>query len=205
MNYPQLEFEQAKFHMSFVLPDIGTEDRLLARAIRGDQAAITEIYEKYFPSIYQFVRLQVDETGLAEDISSDVFIKFIDTVGGRNGPRQTLRGWLFRVARNEIYKHYGKIRQFPTTGLDDWLSAPSEGDLEIQFIHSVDLERARQALRMLAPDQREVLILRFVEALSLEETAEIMGKATGAIKSLQFRAVNTLRHILGEMRPESNG
>lgn len=191
--------------MSFVLPDIPTEDRLLARANRGDQAAITEIYEKYFPSIYQFIRLQVDDRGLAEDIASDVFIKFMDNIGGRSGPRQSLRGWLFRVARNEVYKHYGKIRQFPTSALDDWLSAPSEGDMEIQFIHAVDLERARQALRMLAPDQREVLVLRFVEAMSLDETAEIMGKATGAIKSLQFRAVNTLRQILGEMRAEQSG
>lgn len=191
--------------MTFVLPDIATEDRLLARAIKGDQVAISETYEKYFPSIYQFIRLQVGETELAEDIASDVFIKFIDNVGGRSGPRQSLRGWLFQVARNEIYTHYGKIRRFPITALDDWLAAPSEGDLEIQFIHTVDLERARQALRMLAPDQREVLILRFVEALSLEETAGIMGKASGAIKSLQFRAVNTLRQILGEMRIESNG
>jgi len=191
--------------MSFVLPDIVSEDRLLARANKGDQAAITEIYERYFPSIYQFIRLQVDDGGLAEDIASDVFIKLIDNVGGRSGPRQSLRGWLFQVARHEVYKHYGKIKQFPTSALDEWLSAPSEGDLEIQFIHSVDLARARQALRMLAPDQREVLILRFVESMNLEETARIMGKATGAVKSLQFRAVNTLRQLLGDMRVEERG
>jgi RNA polymerase sigma-70 factor (ECF subfamily) len=147
----------------------------------------------------------VDDPGLAEDITSEVFFKFVDTVGGRSGPRQSLRGWLFQVARNEIYRHYGKIRQFPTSTLDDWLSAPSEGDLEVQFIHSVDLERARQALRMLAPDQREVLVLRFVEELDLQATAEIMGKNVGAIKSLQFRAISTLRQILGESNVTTYG
>ena len=109
------------------------------------------------------------------------------------------------MARNEIYRHYGKIRQFPTSTLDDWLSAPSEGDLEIQFIHSVDLERARQALRLLAADQREVLVLRFVEELGLQETAEIMGKNVGAIKSLQFRAISRLRQILGESSVNTHG
>jgi RNA polymerase sigma-70 factor (ECF subfamily) len=191
--------------MGFVLPDFATEDRLLSQASRGDQTAVTEIYERYFPAMYQFIRLQVDDPGLAEDITSEVFFKFVDTVGGRSGPSQSLRGWLFRVARNEIYQHYGKIRQFPTSTLDDWLSTPSEGDLEVQFIHSVDLERARQALRMLAPDQREVLILRFVEELDLQETAAIMGKNVGAIKSLQFRAISTLRQILGESNVTTYG
>jgi RNA polymerase sigma-70 factor (ECF subfamily) len=193
------------FIMGFVLPDFATEDRLLSQANLGDQTAITEIYERYFPAMYQFIRLQVDDSGLAEDIASEVFFKFVDAVGGRSSPRLSLRGWLFRVARNEIYRHYGKIRQFSTSALDDWLSIPSEGDLEVQFIHSVDLERARQALRMLAADQQEVLILRFVEELDLQEVAEIMGRNVGAIKSLQFRAISTLRQILGESNVKTYG
>jgi RNA polymerase sigma factor (sigma-70 family) len=84
--------------------------------------------------------------------------------------------------------------------LDEWLPAVSDSDLELDFIRSTNAQRARQALEMIGPDQQEVLILRFGEGLNLQETADIMGKSTAAVKSLQFRAVNALRRILGEMR-----
>lgn len=180
--------------MAFNLPDLATEDKLLLRATRNDQAALTEIYEKYFPSIYRYIRLQVGDGETAEDIASEVFFKLISTVGRHNGPRETLRGWLFQVARHEVYRHYGKQRQFPKTALEEWLS--SDIDLELQALRSVEIEKAQRALGMLAPDQREVLVLRFVEAMSLEETASLMGRTLSAVKSLQFRAVSTLRSIL---------
>jgi RNA polymerase sigma-70 factor (ECF subfamily) len=89
------------------------------------------------------------------------------------------------------------------TTLDDWIPEPTDNDPEVQFMRSVDIERARQAIRMLAADQQEVLILRFGQMLSLQETADVMGKSTSAIKSLQFRAVNTLRSILDGIRTEA--
>lgn len=186
-----------------VLPDIPAEDQLLTRAKRGDQSAIMEIYESYFPPIYQFLRLRVQDADLAEDLASDVFVKFVDSLGTRAAPRKSLRGWLFRVARNELSRHYGKMRQYPTETLEEWVPANPETDPEVQFMQNMDVERSRQALRMLAVDQQEVLILRFGQALSLQETADVMGKSVSAIKSLQFRAVSTLRDILGEMRVEN--
>jgi RNA polymerase sigma-70 factor, ECF subfamily len=189
--------------MAFVLPDINTENRLLRLARQGNQAAVSEIYEKYFPSVYQFIRLRVDNTQTAEDIASEVFFTLLDNIGGSSGPHQSLRGWLFRVARNEIYQHYGKNRQMPTTALDEWV--PTADDVEIDFIRSVEGKRIRQVMRMLAPEQQEVLILRFSEGLSLEETADVMGKSVSAIKSLQFRATDTLRRILAESREIRHG
>ncbi|MCB9437643.1 MAG: sigma-70 family RNA polymerase sigma factor [Anaerolineales bacterium] len=185
-----------------VLPDIPVEDELLAKARRGDQEAIMHIYDSYFQPIYQFVRLRVGDSSLAEDIASEVFLKFVDSLGKPSAPRKTLRGWLFRVARHEIHHHYKKSAKLPTTTLDEWLpDSGDESDPEVQFIQTLNVERARHALRMLAPDQQEVLVLRFGQQLDLQETADVMGKTISAIKSLQFRAVNTLREILGEMRP----
>lgn len=186
-----------------VLPDIAAEDQLLARARRGDQNAVMEIYESYFPPIYQFIRLRIEDAAQAEDIASDVFVKFIMALRQHKAPHHSLRGWLFKVARNEIHQHYGRKRRFPTTTLDEWMPATSGDSPETDFIRTLDLERAQRALRMLAVDQQEVLILRFGQMLSLEETADIMNKSVSAIKSLQFRAVNTLRQILGGVRLES--
>lgn len=179
-----------------VLPDIPTEDRLLAQARLANQEAIMEIYESYQPPIYQFIRMQVGDSSLAEDLTSDVFLKFIEAIRKGKAPRHSLRGWLFRVARNLVYKHYGKVKQFPTTTLDEWLPASSYENPEVQFMRSLNIEQAREALRMLSSEQQEVIILRFGQFLSLEETADIMGKRVGAVKSLQFRAVNTLRKML---------
>ena len=180
-----------------VLPDLSVEDRLLAQARRGDQEAIMQIYDTYFPPIYNFIRLRVDDRPLAEDLASDVFVKLVMAVRADKAPRQSLRGWLFRVARNAIYDHYGKQKQFPMATLDDWL--PAGGDMESHLIQTMDAQRARQAIHMLADDQQEVLILRFGQGLSLQETAAIMDRKVGAIKSLQFRAVNTLRQILEQV------
>ncbi|HVO44074.1 MAG TPA: sigma-70 family RNA polymerase sigma factor [Aggregatilineales bacterium] len=185
--------------MGFVLPDTAFEDKLLLRARQGDQRAISEIYERFFPPVFAFIRIQVEKTDLAEDIASEVFIRLVETIGGRSGPQQNLRGWLFTVARNQIHSHYGKTRRIQMTSLDDDSPLSSEGDLEIETIRSLDVERARQALRQLLPEQREVLIFRFIEALSLEETSTIMGKSVSAVKSLQFRALNALRRLMGEV------
>jgi RNA polymerase sigma-70 factor (ECF subfamily) len=142
----------------------------------------------------------VGDAQVSEDLASDVFLDFVAAVKGRSaGPRQNLRGSLFRVARNKIYDQYGKDRQYPTTTLEDWIPDTSEENPEAQFVRTLNVERAREALQQLAPEQQEVLILRFGQMLNLQETADIMGKSVSAVKSLQFRAVERLRHILSEM------
>lgn len=181
-----------------VLPDIPTEDRLLAHARRGDADAVRQIYEVYFEPVYQFIRLRVDDPALAEDLASEVFVRFIGALRGRSAPHHTLRGWLFRVARNVLHDHYGQAQHFTAETLDDWLSIPDGEDLDSQVIRTLDAERVRRALGRLPADQQEVLILRFGQALSLQETADLMGRQVGAIKSLQFRAVESLRRALGE-------
>jgi len=176
------------------LPDLPDEDRLLARARRGDRRAIGEIYERYFDAIYQFIRWRVDDPAVAEDLTSEVFIKLLSALQSYAAPADSLRGWLFRVARNSLYDHYQ--RPVPTTSLDEALPLAADADTEAQFIRATEVERVQHALRTLAVDQQEVLILRFGQMLNLEATADSMGKSVSAIKSLQFRAINSLRRAL---------
>jgi RNA polymerase sigma-70 factor (ECF subfamily) len=182
------------------LPDLPDEDRLLAQARRGDRKAIASIYEAFFDPVYQFIRWRVDDAHLAEDLTSDVFIKFLSALQSPNAPRHSVRGWLFRVARNALYDHYNR----PVTNgdLDEELPAPPEEDAEAQLMHTLDVERVQRALRMLATDQQEVLVLRFGQMMNLQDTAESMGKSVSAVKSLQFRAIDTLRRLLSETEAE---
>lgn len=176
------------------LPDLAEEDVLLARARRGDQAAITAIYESYFEAVYQFIRLRVNDAALAEDIAADVFVRMVAAFRDHRAPRQSLRGWLFRVARNILADHYGRQERYTEIELDEWL--PDAGDLEAEVGASLRAERIRHAIQSLPREQQEVLVLRFGQMLSLEETADLMGKRVGAIKSLQFRATSKLRDLM---------
>lgn len=176
------------------LPDLPEEDRLLAQARRGNLDAISRIYEAYFDAIYQFVRWRVDDPLQAEDVVSEVFIAFLGALQTERAPQQSLRGWLFRVARNVLYDHHRQ--PVATAALDDLLPVPVDQQTEVHVLRALEAEEVRGALNRLPGDQQEVLILRFAQMLSLDETAASMGRSVSAIKSLQFRAVNALRRAL---------
>ncbi|MCL4246716.1 MAG: sigma-70 family RNA polymerase sigma factor [Anaerolineae bacterium] len=183
------------------LPDLAFEDTLLAGARNGSHEALRQIFDLYYDSVYQYIRLRVEDAPQAEDMASDVFVKLLDSLRKGKAPRQSLRGWLFKVARNGIYDHYGKRKRLTLTDLEDWI--PAEGDEpEVQFMQTLNAESLRAALRLLTDEQQEVLILRFGQMLSLQETAAIMGKHVNAIKALQFRATNALRRALTQLRSE---
>jgi RNA polymerase sigma-70 factor, ECF subfamily len=185
-----------------VLPDVAADQHLLINARANDQDSLRVIYERYFPSIYQFLRLRINDREQARDIAADVFVDFFVAIRGKNPPHTSLRAWLFRVARNKLYDHYGHQKQFPMTTLEDWLPISSEQSPEMEMLRSLRVERVQRVLRMLNAEQQEVLILRFGQELSLQETADLMDKSVSAVKSLQFRAVETLRALLDVERAE---
>jgi RNA polymerase sigma-70 factor (ECF subfamily) len=179
------------------LPAIADEDRLMARARAGDKTAMREIYRQYFSAIYNFIRLRTDDLHTADDLTSEVFVRLVRAFHTRKAPNASLRGWLFRVARNVLYDH-GANRTYTNEALDEWVPAAEDDDPELRMIQSLDAQRVRYAIQKLSHDQQEVLVLRFAQSLSLEETADIMSKPVNTVKSLQFRAVNHLRQLLRE-------
>ena len=182
-----------------ILPDIADEDHLLTRAHRGHKDALREIYVNYHTPSYQFIRMRTDDTETAEDLAADVFVQLVNAFRHGKGPRHSLRGWLFRVARHMLYDHYHAHPGFTETVLEEWLPISTDDQPETQFMRSLHIESARQAVRQLTVDQQEVLILRFANLLSLQETADIMGKNANAVKQLQLRALGALRRVLQEM------
>lgn len=185
-----------------VLPE-ASPDPLLERIQHGDESVIGEVYAAYFAPLYHYARLKTGDRQMAEDIVSEVFVTFIHTLGRRSAPRVNLRGWLFRVARHEIARHYGKDRPLPLANLEEWMPASPESNPERLSGDIIETERLRHALRMLAPDQQEVLVLRFGQQLSLRETADVMHRSVNAVKSLQFRAVETLRGLMNSEPTET--
>lgn len=179
-----------------VLPDVTNDGQLLHQAQQLNKEAIRIIYERYFPPIYQFIRLRLNNREQARDIAADVFLDFMVALRGNNPPRRDLRAWLFRVARNKVYQQYGKQKQMPETTLDEWTPVAHEKSPEARILHTMRIDQIRHALSQLGSEQQEVIILRFGQGLNLQATADLMNKSVSAIKSLQFRAIQSLRdHI----------
>lgn len=177
-------------------PDEVSARLLLERIQHGDRDAVMVAYDVYFVDLYRYVRLRVPQAALAEDIVSDVFVTLLECVGQPNAPRHHLRGWLFKVARTQLQAQ-GKARiAIQWESLEEWMPAAIENNPEQLLGDVIDKQRLQHALNMLNADHQEVLLLRFGQQLSLQETAETVGKSISAVKSIQFRALTTLRQIM---------
>ena len=183
-------------------PDYPDDDALLAAIQRGDREAIIAAYERHFTSLYRYAHFKTGDASAAEDVVSDVFVTLIRSVGTRRAPQRHLRGWLFQVVRSRLAVPHPPPN-VPLGDVEDWMPAAPESNPEIAFSQAFDVQRVRRALHLLTTDHQEVLHLRFGQRLSLQETADLMGKSVSAIKSLQFRAVETLRGILSDAKPET--
>ncbi len=167
--------------------------RLIKRAISGDGEAFGELYSIYLDRIYRYVFYQVRDEMTAEDIAEEVFIKAWKALASCKGKERTFSSWLYRIAHNHLVDSLRKRRrELPlqpemTNGLFDRNQA--EGALEQQ--------EQLAALDHLPRNQRQVIILKFIEGMDNREIGRIMSKSEGAIRVLQTRALAALRQRLG--------
>lgn len=183
------------------MPADESEASLVARAIRRDSEAFGQLYNLYFERVYRYVRLRIGNPPDAEDVTAAVFLSAWRAIE-RFSPKHeaSFAGWLFRLAHNALVDRYR--RSHTTISLDasdgdehagGWGSAP---DPETELEWRLTLWELHQALRTLTDEQREVVLLRFVEGLSAREVGDIMGKPEGTVRGMQFRAIEALRRTL---------
>jgi RNA polymerase sigma-70 factor (ECF subfamily) len=177
------------------------DDReLVERARDGDGAAFGQLYDRYVADVFRYLRLRLDDAQLAEDLTQDVFLASYRALGEFRWQGH-FRPWLLRCAHNRLVNHYRTSgRRVAEAELpDDDGPAPlaSEGqDLELGLDLSLDIEAVRGALARLTPLQREVIVLRFGNELSVAETAEVMGRTLPSVKNLQLAALAAFRRQL---------
>jgi RNA polymerase sigma-70 factor (ECF subfamily) len=178
----------------------------LAAARRREPGAVTRVYRTYANSLFRFFVASVGDRHTAEDLTGTVFASAIESLPGFRGEINKLGGWLFRIARHDLYDYRRKQARSRIEPLDDNLNeaAAMDGadDPEDLAIERLESGRVVAAMRQLSPDQREVLVLRMAAGLTAPEVAEILGKTVGAVKSLQFRGLASLARVLGLRSPE---
>ena len=177
-----------------------TAGDLVAARLR-EPAAVTRIYTAYAPALFRFFMASVGDRHLAEDLTGNTVVSAIESLPTFRGPVEALGGWLFQIARHDLYDHRRRQRRSRTESLDDNLKevAASEGAVDPEDLAITRLEGGRvlRALQELSPDQREVLLLRMAAGLTAPEVAAMLGKTTGSVKALQHRGLNSLARVLG--------
>jgi RNA polymerase sigma-70 factor (ECF subfamily) len=171
---------------------------LLERARKFDHEALAALHDQLYPVVYRYVRFRLDDDQASEDITSEVFLRFLNTLRQSERAIQDARAWMLGTASNLVHDFYRLKYRRPQENIEDHesLIAPqsTEAVVETRFTS----EEIRRVMQHLTGDQQHVLALRFSQELSLEETAQIMNKSVNAVKVLQFRALAALRRLLAE-------
>lgn len=174
---------------------VTNERSLLERARACDPAALGELYDQYAPKMYAYIYRRVGEAALAEDLTSELFVRLLMAVQNGNIWKGTFPAWLYRVAHNLVVDHYRR-RPPPAEALLETDAVSTGGNPAAALEQSLANERILKGIRQLTPEQQEVLALRYGEGLTAREVGEIVGKSTGAVEALQRRGIAGLRRIL---------
>ena len=166
-----------------------------------ESRAIGAIYDHYFSEVYRYIRYRITDDAIAEDLTSDVFVRLLEAAQKHQGPQTSLKGWLIATASNTVNDYLRQKYRRPVEALSE--SLPDEG---LSIHAQVDLREqnhlVQTAYAQLTHEQQDVLALRFGQGYSLEQTAIYMNKNVNAIKALQFRALASLQRQIGEMSHE---
>lgn len=179
-------------------PDVSRLRILVLRAKTGDAEAFGTLYDRYLDLVYRYVYFRVGSHPLAEDLTSETFLRALRGIADFTWQGRDFGAWLVTIARNLVADHFKSGRYRLEVSTAEVLDTPLDGPHipENVVVRNMISESVLQAVRKLGPEQQECVVLRFLHGMTLAETALIMGKNSGAIKALQFRATRALARAL---------
>ena len=180
------------------------QELLLKKARQYDQKALAEIYDLFSDALFAYAFKHVGDSQIAEDLVAETFSRFLKALERGGGPDDHLRAYLYRITHNLITDLYRREPP-PPLELEEELLPDEGANPTIILGEMEDADRVRHALRLITPEQRQVITLRFLEDWSGPEIAQAMKKSLGSIKALQYRGLAAMQRILlGEDQTESS-
>lgn len=181
---------------------LAAEAELIARAQQQDTNALSILYREHVQAVYRYTLLRVQNANIAEDLTSEIFIKVVEAL-----PRYKHRGrpfgaWVMKIAHDHVVDYYRRQKRRPITTLNDTLPSkdvPVESTTETQETVS----KLYEHLAQLSEKQRIVIQYRFIEGWSLAKTAALMKTSINAVKALQHRALRTLNQKMQDHDQET--
>jgi RNA polymerase sigma-70 factor (ECF subfamily) len=177
-------------------PDRERIRRLVERGQQGDRDALEELYLIHFDRIYSYLHMSVGNRQDAEDLTTQTFLKMLESIGRFRFRAAPFSAWLFRIAHNLAMDHFRAARRWQPE--EEVPEPPGQEELsaEDEAMHSIGRASMLELIDGLSPEQQQVLTLKFVFNFGNQEVATILGKTEGAVKSLQHRALVSLQKQL---------
>jgi RNA polymerase sigma-70 factor (ECF subfamily) len=173
--------------------------RLVTLAQAGDGEAFGLLYDRYVDTVFRFIFYRVNDRALAEDFTSETFVRALRRISTITYQGRDIGAWFITIARNIVLDHLKSARnRLEMTTADTIEGKEHAQSTESAVLETLTSEHLMAAVAQLGGEQRECVMLRFMQGLSVSETAAVMGKNDGAIKALQHRAVRKLAELVGD-------
>ena len=174
------------------------ESRLIQLAKQGDAEACGVLYDRHYDAVYRYCYYRVSDVTMAQDLTSEVFVRMVDKLDTYRVKGRPLLAWLYTIARNlitDMHRQKEKAMQVP---LEEATTIGQDGRQELArgVDQQLQADCLASALGHLTEEQRQVILLRFMEDYRNGQVARILDKSEGAIKALQHRALKSLRRAL---------
>jgi RNA polymerase sigma-70 factor (ECF subfamily) len=178
---------------------------LLEAARRLDRGVLAEIFDLYAPEIYSYILRLCQDPIQADQVVGDVFSRFLDQLALGRGPQTNLRSYLYQTAYHLFIDQARETQRVSPIEIVDFF-APDNYTVQNAVENRALLDAIMLAINNnLTDEQRHVIVLRFLEGMSLKETAKILGKNENSVKVLQSRGIAKLRQVLLDFRTDSQG
>jgi len=170
---------------------------LVELAQGGDKEAFAQLYDVYVDTVFRYVLVRVANRSLAEDLTSETFLRAMRRIDSFTWQGKDIAAWFVTIARNLIADHVKSAKFRFEVATADMRDADERVDApDTEVLTRLRDEKLVAAIRDLGSDQAECITLRFLQGLSLADTAKVLGKSEGAVKQLQLRATRALRKSL---------
>jgi RNA polymerase sigma-70 factor (ECF subfamily) len=177
--------------------DRSQERYWVEQAQAGDADAFARLYERFVDRVYSYVFFRLMDEEAAEDLTAEVFMKVWLHLPRYRPETSTILAWIYRIAHNAVIDHY-RMRK-PTLPLDDARMVPDrDPQPDEQSERHFENQEVLQAMECLTRDQRDVLVMRFLDGMETDEIAQRVQKSAGAVRALQMRGLQMLSRMLSE-------
>jgi RNA polymerase sigma-70 factor (ECF subfamily) len=178
------------------------DQQLLAQAKQLNPAALHALHQRFYEPVARYIQFKVGDPHTVEDLCGEVFVRVLQGLKKGQGWQDSPQGWIMGIARHVVADHYRQKERMPEVELSDGLMAATETNPAQQAALNERKRLLEQAIHQLGEEQRDVILLRFMEGIDIQGVAKAINKTPGAVKALQYRALRALAEIMRDFSPE---
>jgi RNA polymerase sigma-70 factor (ECF subfamily) len=178
------------------------DEQLLAKALQLDPAALRALHQRFYALVARYIQFKVGDSQTVEDLCGEVFVRVIEGLKRGKSWQDSPQGWIMGIARHVVADFYRHRERMTEVELTEQVSATKTTDPAHQILLSDQKRRLMAAIQQLTDEQRDVILMRFMEGINIEGVAHAINKTPGAVKGLQYRALRALAELMHDSSVE---